>query len=124
MLPFLIPLLMHDSATIAVVVYFVFGAVGTLMHLWVSPTLEFGRNRGTVVRAAMGAAVGVVLPFAGDVVGDHVGVPAWVAGELPLLVKGFVIFILSLGGSYVLGDLLARRALAKAGAAVEKEKQP
>lgn len=105
----------------SIVIYFLFGTLGTAGHLWISPTMVFGANRQTAVRIAMGAAVGVVLPFVGGTIGDHLGVPSWVAGDLPILVKGFVIFILSLGGSYVLGDIAARRAITKAKKAADDE---
>lgn len=110
----MVPLLMHNSASLAVLVYFVFGIAGTALHLWRSPTMEFGPNSQTVNRLVMGAAVGVILPFVGGAVGDHIGVPSWIVGELPLLVKGCAVLVLSLGGSYVIGDELARRAIAKA----------
>lgn len=113
MTPLLVALMTHANA-VPVAIYLAFGAAGTALHLWRSPVLEFGRNRQTVVRLLMGASVGAVLPYAGSVAGHAFGMPEWVSAEVPLVIKGLVVFIMSLGGSYVLGDELARRAIAKA----------
>lgn len=88
--------------------YFVFGAAGTAGRVALSPTLEFGLNKRTVVEVVTGGVAGFVLPYFGSVLAPMVGLDAATFASTPVIIKAGIVFLLSGMGSLVSGDIITR----------------
>lgn len=100
-----------------VLIYFLFGALGTFCRVWLSPALETGANRRMLVEIIMGGITGMLLPYLGGALSAGVGldVTSLFAGVAPIVqvvLKGGLIAALSYSGSFTIGEILAHRAAA------------
>ena len=107
----------NGGALLPLLVYFIFGVIGTFGRMLLSPTLETGVNRRTIVETVMGGITGMVLPYAGAGLSALVGMDvnalfAGTAGSVQVVLKGALIALLSYAGSLSVGEILARRAAA------------
>jgi len=103
-----------NGALLPLLVYFLFGAVGTFCRVWLSPVLENGGRRMTV-EVIIGGITGMVLPYIGGALSAGVGLDvaslfAGAATGAQVVLKGALIALLSYSGSLTIGEILARRA--------------
>jgi len=107
---------MRNGALLPVLIYFLFGALGTFCRVWLSPVLEAtSANRRLVVEVIIGGLTGMVLPYIGGALSAGVGLDvnslfAGVAPAVQVVLKGALLALLSYSGSLTVGEILARRA--------------
>lgn len=97
----------------AQVLYFVFGAGGTLCRIALSPTITFGANVRTTVEGIAGGVGGLLLPYFGALFAGLTGLDAAHITAMPALIKAAVVFVLNYTGSFSVGEVLARINTAK-----------
>jgi len=110
---------MKDGALLPLLVFFLFGALGTFCRVWLSPVLEAtSANRRLVVEVIIGGLTGMLLPYIGSALSTSVGLDvaslfSGVAAAAQVVLKGALIALLSYSGSLTIGEILARRAANK-----------
>jgi len=107
---------MKNGALLPLLIYFLFGALGTFCRVWLSPVLEAtSANRRLVVEVIIGGLTGMLLPYLGTALSAGVGLDvtslfSGVAPAVQVVLKGALIALLSYSGSLTIGEILARRA--------------
>jgi hypothetical protein len=89
--------------------YLAAGAIGTGCRVALSPTIEFGANKRTIVEVVVGGVSGVLLGHFIPVLAGLIGMPAETVTSVPAVVKACLVFTVSYAGSFTIGELLARR---------------
>jgi hypothetical protein len=92
-------------------VYFLFGAFGTLLRVILAPDLDAGLNRRTVIETLMGGIVGMILPVLGRLILPPVGIDldkiaAAITPGVRMLMGGALICLISYSGSLTVGGLM------------------
>jgi hypothetical protein len=100
-----------DTTTL---LYFLAGAGGTFLRVWLSPVME-NWGRQMLTHTIVGGVVGIVLPALGGAV-----TPSSIAVGSPVI-KAAVLFLGSFSGSFALGEILVRLGLAKPAPPVESK---
>jgi hypothetical protein len=93
------------------IVYFLFGAFGTLLRVILAPDLDAGLNRRTIIETLMGGVVGIILPLVGRLILTPIGIDldklaATVTPGVRVLMGGALICVVSYSGSLTVGGIL------------------